>query len=102
VTAFDRMDQIIHADPNIGLSATYRQAGRGEGVAVRIIRSESGDLATPFGRQVRVTEGASISVLAADCTPAKGDTWTLADGTILTAVDASKSETGTSHTVTVR
>ena len=102
MTAFDRMDRIIHADPNIGLSATYRQAGRGEGVAVRIIRSEGSDLATPFGRQVRVTEGASISVLAADCTPAKGDTWTLADGTILTAVDTAKSETGTSHTVTVR
>jgi hypothetical protein len=102
LNAFDLAAGALHRDLNIAIPATYRQAGRGAGVAVRIIRSEGSDLATPFGRQVRVTEGASISVLAADCTPAKGDTWTLADGTILTAVDTARSDTGTSHTVTVR
>ena len=102
MTVFDTADATLHADPNLSVPADWRQGGRGPGVAVRIIRTVASGVATPFGRQVRVTEGAEISVLSADCTPARNDTWTLADGTILTALDAARSAEGTSWTVTVR
>lgn len=102
MTVFTAAAAVLHADVNLSVPATYRQAGQGAGVTVRIIRNQASDLATPFGRQVRVTEGHTISVLAAVCTPARGDTWTLEDGTILTATDVDRSEEGASYTVTIR
>lgn len=101
-TVFDTAAEVLHADPNMSVSAVYMQGGRGAGMTVRIIRSRGGGVAQAFGRELRVTEEPSISVLAADCTPEKGDTWVLEDGTILTAVDAERSVEGASWTVTVR
>lgn len=102
MTAFAAAEAVLHADRNLSIPATYRQAGRGAGVAVRIIRSAGGGLAQAFGRDLRVTQDASISVLASDCAPAKGDVWELADGTLLTATDVERSVEGGSYTVTVR
>lgn len=101
-TAFDRMAAVLFADRNLTITATWRRSGQGNGVSVRIMRTQESGLATPFGRQIRVIEGHSISVLAADGRPAKGDTWTLDDGTILTAIDIEANSKLTSYNVTVR
>jgi hypothetical protein len=101
-TVFHTAARTLHNDTNLSVLATYRQAARGAPVEMRIIRSLGGDVATPFGRQLRVTEGATIMVLAEDCTPAKGDTWRLDDGVILTAIDADRDAEGAAWTVTVR
>jgi len=100
--AFDLAAAVLHADANLSVPASWRRGGRGAVAAVRIIRTLGGDVATPFGRAVRVTEGHTISVLDVDGQPSRGDTWTLDDGTILTAIDPVRDAEGSTWTVTVR
>lgn len=100
-TVFDRARAVLHRDPNVSIPATYRQDGRGAGTPVRIIRDVASDRITSFDRALRISGGKQISVLAADCNPQEGDTWTLDDGTILTAQDAERTAEGSSYLVTV-
>lgn len=101
-SVFTRAAAAIFADTNLSEAASYRVAGRGAPTDVRIIRTLATDLVNSGGRQFRVPEGKTISVLATDSVPSVGDTWTLATGVILTAVDVERSVEGDSYTVTVR
>lgn len=101
-SVFARAAAAIFADTNLSEAAFYRAAGRGAPTEVRIIRTLATDLVNSGGRQFRVSEGKTISVLATDGVPSVGDTWTLANDVILTAVDVERSVEGDSYTVTVR
>lgn len=109
MTVFDVAAAVLHADRNLSLAAEYRSLGRGPATSMRVILSAPSDQVSPFGHGVRVRQARSITVLAADCTPAQNDTWTLVDaapgvpaGTVLTALDVEGSTEGTSWTVTCR
>ncbi len=101
-TVFEIAMGRLMADPNIGVDADYRAGGQGPATAVRIVRNMGSAENIQAAFRTRATNDRTIDVLAADCSPAKGDTWTLADGTILTALDADRNESGTIWTVTVR
>lgn len=102
MTVFDDAEAVIHADPNLSIPVTYRPGGHGPGALIRVVRSAPSGIVSPMGRSLRVTEDGSISMLASDGRPERGDTWELTDGTILTATDVERSVEGGSWTVTVR
>lgn len=102
MSVFAAAETVIHRDPNLSIAATYRAGGHGPGLPVRIVRSAASGIVSAMGRSMRVTEDGSISVLASDGRPERGDTWELDDGTILTATDTERSAEGASWTVTVR
>ena len=52
MTAFNAALAVLAADPNLGVGATYRAAGTGAGIPLRVLRSSPDRVADGFGTSI--------------------------------------------------
>ena len=85
---FDDALAVLAADPNLGVEATYRAAGTGAPLAIRILRSSPDRVADAFDTAVlRATDVLTVAIGLLPAIEA-GDTFTI--GTDLLTVDSAE------------
>ena len=73
MNAFASAMNVIFADPNMAVDATWFAGGTGPGVAIRVIR-KSPDEVTPFGAARILSETTQLDARVTDMpTPSPGD-----------------------------
>jgi hypothetical protein len=88
---FDDALAVLAADPNLGVEATYRAAGTGAPVSLRILRSSPDRVVDVFDTSVlRATD---VLTVAIGLLPAIEPSDTFAIGTDLLTVDSAERDT---------
>jgi hypothetical protein len=101
VNAFTAAAIVLHADPNLGETATYFAKGQGPGVTIRVVRSAPDVDQSVFGQSIR-TPTIALRVLKSDVdTLAQGDAFDLADRRVL-VIDPKLDAEGTSWAAVCR
>jgi len=77
VGVFDEALAVLAADPNLGVSATYRAAGTGAPVPLRVLRSSPDRLAGAFDTALlQATDVLAVGIVVLPAIAA-GDTFTI-------------------------
>ncbi|WP_191082798.1 head-tail joining protein [Roseococcus microcysteis] len=88
MTAFNAALAVLAADPNLGVGATYRAAGTGAGIPLRVLRSSPDRVADGFGTSILQATDILTVPLAALPAIESGDSFTL--GADLLTVDSAE------------
>lgn len=101
MTAFDAALAVLAADPNLGVGATYRAAGTGAPVPLRVLRSSPDRVADGFG--TGILQATDILTVPLTMLPAiaPGDTLTLG-ADVLTVDSAERDAAGVAWRVLCR
>jgi hypothetical protein len=89
MTVFDAARDVLFADPNFGVDATWRSQGAGAPVACRLIIADRETKDDGFGSSGAIARAIEASVrLSEVATPAKGDTFTVGSTTYAVSAQA--------------